>query len=113
MTNQTWEREEKKPALRWLAEIANRVNHEQQLIHGKRNDSGITYAGTHDFERAFEFPLKIIIGQALIELQMQNAEAIRSATRDQPNFQEDAMKRQVEVNKLYFEMARRDRPDER
>jgi hypothetical protein len=107
MANQIWEPQEKQPSWHWLADIANRVVRESNLIHRKQNDAGISYAGRHDFEEAFEIPVKLMIAEAELAILK------KYAMREQPSFGAEALLKQSEINRLRFEYARQDRPDER
>ena len=89
----------------WLAQIANQVIHEQQTRHSRSSNSGIVHAGTHDFELAFLLPMKVVISKARLAL-------LRDlASKAPPGLGQMALDEQAELNKLYFEMAKRDNPD--
>lgn len=101
------------PINEWLADIANRIVHEEQQLHRKPNDCGIIYAGAVAFEQAFEIPLQIYRQQIRYELQEEYNRKMNSAIKEMPNFGVDAMKTLGEIKELYFQLARRDNPDVR
>lgn len=90
---------------RKLAEIAKRVVRAARAEHGKPNDANMIYADTRDFEDEFEYPLRLLIAQTELKIIMEHAH------RELPGLKQEAFDKQEEVNKLCFELARRERPD--
>ena len=93
------------PPWRKLAEVAKRVSHEKQLLHSKPGDAGMIYASASDYEEAFELPIKLMIAEAELKLIMKHAQ------REMPSMGQEAFEKQAEINKLYFELAKREHPD--
>jgi hypothetical protein len=114
MANQIWEPQEKQPSWHWLADIANRVVRESNLIHRKQNDAGISYAGRHDFEEAFEIPVKLMIAEAEWAILDGYANSKQNPHAEMAVLMKfAALQKKSEINRLRFEYARQDRPDDR
>lgn len=102
MTMREWE---SPTPWRKLAEIAKRAAHDAQLQHSKQWEAGLIHASAGDFEDAFELPVKIMIAEAELRI------IILHAQMSYPGFGGEAIRKQDEINKLNFEMAKRERPD--
>lgn len=89
-----------------LAEIADRVIRVKGFPHWKPSQElGLINAGTWDFASEFELHVKKIIAQAELGIIMEYAK------REVPGFGHDAIRKQEEINKLCFEIAKREYPD--
>lgn len=74
-------------------------------------NDGLIHAGTHDFEQAFEIPMKIYREQVRYELQEEYNKKMNSAVKEIPNFGVDALRTLGELKNLYFELAKSNHPD--
>lgn len=85
---------------RWLADLATKVVHQKQ-----RENRAMIHAGTWDFVEHFELPVQLLIAETELGILM------KYAKREKPSFGSEAMKKQIEINRLRFEIAQREHPD--
>jgi hypothetical protein len=91
----------------WFAEIMESVIRRKGFTHWKPSgEVGMIHAGTWDFAQELELPVKLFKAETELALLME------LARREPPSLGHDALKKQEEINKLRFEYARRDNPDD-
>jgi hypothetical protein len=84
----------------WLAELAVRLVHLKQ-----RENRAVIHAGTWDFVELFELPMQLLRAETELAI------LLKFAKREHPSFGAEAMQKQIEINRLRFEIAQRERPD--
>lgn len=84
----------------WFAALA------EKLVHKKQSENrAIIHVGTWDFAEEFELPVQLLIAETQFAL------LDKYARQSQPSFGIEAMNKMLEINRLRFEIAQREHPD--